>query len=43
MYNQQREMHDAICSTCGRETQVPFKPSNGRPIYCKDCYLGQKR
>ena len=33
-----REMHDATCSDCGAETQVPFKPIEGRPVYCKDCY-----
>ncbi|MCK5772616.1 MAG: hypothetical protein KAH57_02405 [Thermoplasmata archaeon] len=36
-----REMHDAICAECKQETQVPFKPSGDRPVYCKDCY--QKR
>ena len=33
-----REMHKAICSDCKKECEVPFKPSEGRPIYCKDCY-----
>lgn len=33
-----REMFDAVCSKCGRETQVPFKPTNNRPVYCSDCY-----
>lgn len=27
----------AECSTCGKETMVPFEPEAGRPIYCKDC------
>ncbi|MFQ5663557.1 MAG: CxxC-x17-CxxC domain-containing protein, partial [Terriglobia bacterium] len=26
------------CSQCGRETTVPFKPTQGRPVYCRDCY-----
>lgn len=34
----QREMHDAICAGCGVETQVPFRPSGDRPVYCRDCY-----
>ena len=25
------------CSSCGRETKVPFQPAPGRPVYCKDC------
>ncbi|WP_394297334.1 CxxC-x17-CxxC domain-containing protein [Methanosarcina sp. 1.H.T.1A.1] len=26
-----------MCSDCGVETQVPFKPTEGRPVYCRDC------
>ena len=33
-----REMHDAVCAECGQKTQVPFKPSGDRPVYCRDCY-----
>jgi len=36
-------MYDAICSSCGKETEVPFKPDGERPIYCKECYQAQKR
>ena len=28
----------ATCSNCGAETMVPFAPTAGRPVYCKDCY-----
>ncbi len=31
------EKFAAICSICGKETTVPFKPEPGRPVYCKDC------
>lgn len=34
----QREMHAAVCASCGKDTQVPFEPRNGRPVYCSDCY-----
>lgn len=34
----EREMFPATCAACGAETQVPFKPSNDRPVYCRDCY-----
>jgi CxxC-x17-CxxC domain-containing protein len=34
----QRKMYDAICSNCGVKTQVPFRPSGDRPVYCKDCF-----
>jgi len=33
-----RELHPAVCSQCGSETQVPFLPAPGRPIYCRNCY-----
>lgn len=37
-----REMHDAVCSECGAQTKVPFKPVEGRPVYCRDCYQKHK-
>jgi len=33
-----RQMYDVICADCGQPTQVPFKPREDRPVYCKDCY-----
>jgi CxxC-x17-CxxC domain-containing protein len=27
----------AICSSCGKATTVPFEPVPGRPVYCLDC------
>jgi CxxC-x17-CxxC domain-containing protein len=32
-----REMHQTVCSECGRECEVPFIPTQGRPVYCRDC------
>jgi CxxC-x17-CxxC domain-containing protein len=37
-----REMHKAVCSECKKECEVPFKPRDDRPIYCKDCYSKRK-
>ncbi|MBP8989699.1 MAG: zinc-ribbon domain containing protein [Clostridia bacterium] len=34
----EREMYPAICSECGRETMVPFKPTGDKPVYCRECY-----
>ena len=34
----ERVMYDATCAECGCETQVPFKPTSARPVYCKDCF-----
>jgi len=39
---QPREMHPAICSACGKETEVPFKPSGDKPVYCSECYSKNK-
>lgn len=37
-----REMHDATCSACGKNCQVPFVPSGEKPVYCSDCFQGQR-
>ena len=34
----QRVLYPAVCATCGKDTQVPFEPRNGRPVYCSACY-----
>lgn len=39
----QREMHEVICSSCGKITQVPFLPSGARPVYCQDCFQTVRR
>ena len=41
-YGQDREMHKAPCAECGKETTVPFKPTEGRPVYCRDCYAKKR-
>ena len=28
----------AVCAQCGKETEVPFEPRQGRPVYCSTCY-----
>ncbi|TET39170.1 MAG: zinc-binding protein [Dehalococcoidia bacterium] len=33
-----REMYPAICAACGKETEVPFQPRSGRPVYCGECF-----
>jgi CxxC-x17-CxxC domain-containing protein len=29
------------CSQCGVETVVPFKPTQGRPVLCRQCFQGK--
>jgi CxxC-x17-CxxC domain-containing protein len=38
-----REMFNVTCSGCGQTTQVPFNPSAGRPVYCRNCFAANKR
>jgi CxxC-x17-CxxC domain-containing protein len=40
-YRAPREMHDATCAQCGKQTQVPFLPRGDRPVYCSDCFQKQ--
>jgi CxxC-x17-CxxC domain-containing protein len=28
----------ATCSHCGKETTVPFRPTQGRPVFCRECF-----
>ena len=37
-YRSQRQMFPTVCAECGKETEVPFEPREGRPVYCSDCY-----
>ena len=37
-YGSPRQMFAATCATCGKQTEVPFEPRNGRPVCCSDCY-----
>ena len=30
------------CSECGKETTVPFKPTQGRPVFCRECFQSRK-
>ena len=37
-----REMHKAICSECGKECEVPFKPTEGKPVFCRECFAKKR-
>ncbi|MDH5450840.1 MAG: DNA-directed RNA polymerase [Candidatus Bathyarchaeota archaeon] len=37
-----REMHKAVCADCGQECEVPFKPDESRPVYCRDCWAKRR-
>ena len=39
---QGRQLYSVKCANCGKQTEVPFKPSGDRPVYCRDCYMQKK-
>lgn len=40
-FDRPRKMTKVTCSQCGKETEVPFKPTGDRPVYCRDCFAKQ--
>jgi CxxC-x17-CxxC domain-containing protein len=36
--NVQRSETKTTCSQCGKETTVPFRPTQGRPVFCRECF-----
>ena len=28
----------AVCAQCGKETTLPFRPTQGRPVLCRECF-----
>lgn len=38
----QRTLYPATCSECGKETEVPFNPSPGKPVYCRECFQARR-
>jgi CxxC-x17-CxxC domain-containing protein len=40
-----RPMYKTVCSNCGKDCQVPFRPTNGKPVYCSECFekMGPRR
>ncbi len=37
-----REMHKATCSDCGKQCEVPFKPTQGKPVRCRECFSASR-
>jgi CxxC-x17-CxxC domain-containing protein len=38
-----RQMYPAVCSNCGKATEVPFEPRSDKPVYCRDCFQQQRQ
>ena len=41
-YHYARVETRATCSQCGKETTVPFRPTQGRPVFCRECFTQRK-
>ena len=39
----QGQLYPATCAQCGKATEVPFRPSGERPVYCRDCFRGTEQ
>ena len=37
-----RESFKTVCAECGTETMVPFAPTSGRPVYCRNCFQSHR-
>ena len=37
-----RPSFEVVCADCGTSTTVPFKPMEGRPVYCRECYRSHR-
>lgn len=38
-----RPMFKAICSNCGKECEVPFRPTGAKPVFCSECFEKRSR
>ncbi|MEO6077496.1 MAG: CxxC-x17-CxxC domain-containing protein, partial [Candidatus Andersenbacteria bacterium] len=36
------QLYPAVCSNCGKNTEVPFKPDPEKEVFCKECYDKRK-
>ena len=41
--SRERTYTRVICAGCNKECEIPFKPSGGRPVYCKECFSKRKK
>ncbi len=39
---QERTLYEAVCADCHKICEVPFRPSEARPVYCKECFAKRK-
>lgn len=37
-----RTKYAIVCFQCGKDSELPFKPTAGRPVYCAECFAQRK-
>lgn len=40
--DRERTMHKAVCADCGKDCEVPFRPSGDKPVLCSNCFGGKR-
>jgi CxxC-x17-CxxC domain-containing protein len=40
--NSQRESYEITCAGCGKKDSIPFKPVEGRQLFCRVCFKSMK-
>lgn len=40
--NDRQEMFSATCANCGRQCEVPFRPTGNKPVLCRECFQNSK-
>jgi CxxC-x17-CxxC domain-containing protein len=38
----ERPSFEAVCTTCGTKTTVPFEPTPGKPVLCRSCFTANR-
>lgn len=38
-----KQMFSAICDKCGKQCEVPFRPTEGKPVFCDACFTRPER
>ena len=40
--NDRQEMFSATCANCGKQCEVPFRPTGNKPVLCRDCFQANR-
>lgn len=39
---EQGQMYQAICANCGKQCEVPFRPTGNKPVLCRECFQNNR-